>query len=418
MKLLLISNIFPPGYIGGYELGALEIARALAARGHDVQVLTSDYFLDEANEIDGFEVHRILESVSMAHDLIDTDTQNRLGHYINLRNIRKIGSAYRQFKPDVVLLFNIHGLGSLGILQFLTSVGVPTMLYLMDNVFSGLRPNSSRHKKFQQLFGDPQLNRLSKIIAMSQNVSRSVAATIGADLGPVTYIPGWVNVQSDWPTEVHTHDGGVRFVFSSRVTPHKGTELMLDAAENLVRRGITGFSIDVYGSGWVADFMQKVQTKGLSDYIRYRGSVGKSEMLAGFFHYDALLFPTWEREAFGFVASEAAAAGCLPIMTAGIGASEWFLDNIDCIKISRSAHSLTAAMLQVIYLSGEDLLKMRTAAMHAARRNLSFERWISVIERTCAEVAIAPSEQAGSLSRSVEASLLYLSGMWSDASPH
>ena len=43
MKVLLLSNVFPPGFIGGYELGALEIANHLTTSGHEVNVLTSDF---------------------------------------------------------------------------------------------------------------------------------------------------------------------------------------------------------------------------------------------------------------------------------------------------------------------------------------------------------------------------------------
>ena len=41
MKILLISNLYPPNAIGGYERLCAMIAEALASRGHAVQVLTS-----------------------------------------------------------------------------------------------------------------------------------------------------------------------------------------------------------------------------------------------------------------------------------------------------------------------------------------------------------------------------------------
>ncbi|HHW4677972.1 MAG TPA: glycosyltransferase family 4 protein [Xylella sp.] len=41
MKILIISNLYPPFYIGGYELGCKNIVDGLVAKGHDVVVLTS-----------------------------------------------------------------------------------------------------------------------------------------------------------------------------------------------------------------------------------------------------------------------------------------------------------------------------------------------------------------------------------------
>ena len=40
MKILVLSNLYPPDIIGGYELGCQQVVDALRARGHDVRVLT------------------------------------------------------------------------------------------------------------------------------------------------------------------------------------------------------------------------------------------------------------------------------------------------------------------------------------------------------------------------------------------
>ena len=41
MRVMIVSNIFPPHVRGGYELGLLEVARAFSRAGHDVEVITS-----------------------------------------------------------------------------------------------------------------------------------------------------------------------------------------------------------------------------------------------------------------------------------------------------------------------------------------------------------------------------------------
>ena len=43
MRVLFVSNLYPPNVIGGYERLCFEVAAALAKRGHDVWVLTSDH---------------------------------------------------------------------------------------------------------------------------------------------------------------------------------------------------------------------------------------------------------------------------------------------------------------------------------------------------------------------------------------
>ena len=41
MKILVLSNLYPPDTVGGYELGCRQVVDALLARGHDVRVVTT-----------------------------------------------------------------------------------------------------------------------------------------------------------------------------------------------------------------------------------------------------------------------------------------------------------------------------------------------------------------------------------------
>jgi len=43
VKILVVTNLYPPHYIGGYELRCEVAVKALRARGHDVAVLTSNH---------------------------------------------------------------------------------------------------------------------------------------------------------------------------------------------------------------------------------------------------------------------------------------------------------------------------------------------------------------------------------------
>jgi glycosyltransferase involved in cell wall biosynthesis len=199
------------------------------------------------------------------------------------------------------------------------------------------------------------------------------------------------------------------------VAPHKGVDLVADAAEELVRRGECAFSIDVYGAGQVAPFLQRVQSKGLGGYIQYLGCQPKARMLALFPQYDALLFPTWAREPFGFTVSEAAGAGCFSIMTAGIGAGEWFVDNMDCVKITRTVQELTAAMQRTLHMPAKERLRMRAAALRTARRYLTFDRWLPVIENLCEELRGKKEPGAVNRSRSTQSAFLFLCQLWREA---
>ena len=69
-------------------------------------------------------------------------------------------------------------------------------------------------------------------------------------------------------------------------------------------------------------------------------------MLAALPNYDGLLFPTWEREPFGFVTLEAAANGVTPVITSGIGASEVLVNNVHALHTERSPVELRVVITE------------------------------------------------------------------------
>jgi glycogen(starch) synthase len=383
MKILLLSNIFPPGFIGGYELGAYDVAKGLVAKGHYVKVLTSDYFNDEEPMSDShFCVERNLNfSSPLQHQLAPVDNYSAI--YYDFNNIRKIGTALRTFKPNVVLAFNLNGLGVFSILHLLQSIQIPTVVYLMDNIFSGIDANSGFHRKFERYFGHFSPTETTSFIAMSTIVAREVEKAIKTQLNKVTFIPGWVDFSLFKNTPNTQINPERRFVFSSRIAPHKGIHILLDAVQILSQKGISNFTVDVYGDGDVIELIQKIHLLKLQHLIRFRGCVSKTEMINKLSEYDSLLFPTWEREPFGFIASEAAAAGTIPIITSSIGAAEWFLNGFDCIKIIRSPTSLANSITELIKMDNYQLASLKHNAQITARKYFDFSHWLNIIEAEC-----------------------------------
>ena len=43
MNILIISNLYPPHILGGYEILCAQVVNHLQSRGHQVHILTSDH---------------------------------------------------------------------------------------------------------------------------------------------------------------------------------------------------------------------------------------------------------------------------------------------------------------------------------------------------------------------------------------
>ena len=413
MRILILSNVFPPGFLGGYELGAFDIARGLVARGHEVRVVTGDYFLDDHAELTDLDVRRVLECLSVSRTRFVAE-EERLkdlgGGYLHGRNLRMIASELLQFRPDRILCFNLIGLGPIGILQYLSSLGYSPVVFMMDHVFVSLDHDPYWRKRVERVCGRPAFLPSTHFIFMSRRLCGEVEAALGVPVVHKSFVPGWVEASVlQRPLIAGTTQGEtLRFVFASRICDHKGIKLVLNAAQALVEHGQLGFSIDIFGNGEVTDMLVQVSARNLGHHIHYRGCPDKDELTRRFADYDALLFPTWEREPFGFVAAEAAAVGCLPMMTAGIGAAEWFLSDIDSLKISRSAESLAAGMTKLLTMPEARRQQMRHCAKATAGRFFEFARALDSVEATVIAAEPAASKPALSEARRMESAMCIL----------
>jgi glycogen synthase len=410
VRILTISNIYPPGFIGGYELGASDIVGGLAKRGHDVDVLTSDYFVDDTGSDKGSAgvpmIHRSLECTEPNRSLFDTGTGGWIGGFAVSRNLRQLTGRLVASPPDAVLCFNLAGLGAPSILRLLVANGLRPVVFLMDNIFWQMCSHPAR-RRFDRMFGVGSWPEETRFLFISQNLREEVETALGKQLSHARIIPGWFDERAMAPPPVE-RDAPVRFVFASQVAGHKGIYALLDACHELIAQGFDSFVVDIFGAGEVPTVLQRITALRLQDRVRYQGALSKAELMPRLAEYDALLLPSWHREPFGFIVAEAAIAGCIPVITFGIGAAEWFLDGVDCVKTARDPCSLNAAMLRVITMGAEERVQTRRRSQMTALRFFRFESALSGMET-------ALQDTAGSLKhdpRTMEAALSILTQIW------
>ena len=130
MRILALSNLYPPHVIGGYELGCRDVVETLRKRGHEVHVLTSMYGIGHPESSD--HVDRTLET-----RIGKRPPSNRLqgiGDTIKLEstNQRLFFAAVKKFKPDVVYGWNMDGI-SITLILFAQELGIPVSLFISDH---------------------------------------------------------------------------------------------------------------------------------------------------------------------------------------------------------------------------------------------------------------------------------------------
>jgi glycogen synthase len=346
MKLLVINNLYPPHYVGGYELHCEQVTEGLRARGHEVQVLTSDFKTCREN-IPQPHVHRSLRIHGMfGNPWLPIHKLEKLEQHNN----EQLRALLKSFKPDLVYGWNFSGL-SKSMLFTLQRLGVPTVFAICDHWMARSgdgdvwlrwwnRPPQSMKNRLLRTFWTATGHRQRiDSIAPTQPVEqlrfprlyfcsgslRDFTSAAGFDVkhGAVIYCPiNTTRFQSaPKPAEAPIR----KLLYVGRLHEDKGVMTALRAMY-IVKSKFEG-TLSVYGSG-NPEYERKLQ-----DFVRqhdlpvkFYSALPPSEMPAVYAAHDALLFTSEWPEPFALTPLEAMASGLPVIGTTTGGSIELFRD--------------------------------------------------------------------------------------------
>ena len=353
MKILVLSNFYPPEVVGGYELACSQAVEALRRRGHEVLVLSSSsrgYCPPEPHVRRAFKLadiwnqHAMSRRPAVVRRLMDAESR-----LINAFNVGVLADAVEAFRPDVAYVHNITGLGGLGLMLALGHLGVPWAWHLGDSVPSyccGLWGEVV--PALAERFG-AQVR--GTFIAVSARLVEEIEG-LGVPLnGRVELLPYWVDGAPGPSPGRRVRNGPLRVVSAGRLTPYKGVDVLIEAAAIV---GDARWSVEIDFIGAVADvdedhYPALLRRHGVEDRVRFLGPLDHAGLLDRYRDYEAFAFPTWSREPFGIGPIEAAAhGGCLPIIARDCGLAEWLVHGVHCLKVEPTAEALARCFLDLL----------------------------------------------------------------------
>ena len=182
-------------------------------------------------------------------------------------------------------------------------------------------------------------------------------------------------------------------------------DVLIESAAMLRQLGHSNFSVDIYGKVTDGQCHHLIHMHGLESHVQLRGSRSQDELAAIFAKADVFAFPTRAREPFGFAPLEAAAQGCVPVISQTCGLAEWFLHGVHLIKARRSPESFAKTFASI--LQGTiDLEAIGRRSSAVIRREFHIDAIVPRIERTLASASRETRERAGSADEAYRLALL------------
>ena len=406
LDILVVSDLWPPHSIGGYELGAHDVVTRLERRGHRVTVLTSTYGVSrpcrEGN------VHRLLFEHVRSRPLVARDLVAE-----TVRAARGVHRARRFIRSacfDLIYLFNPLGLNAATI-QELGDTGRPVVAYVSDwwpaqwpycdLIFARWmepRPYLTTPRKIAHVLARRALRRAGVLTRLpewlpvrhAQFVSRHIR-DISARLQPASQeiIPWGIEVER-FPFRERRPDELRNWIYVGQLEEHKGPHTAVEAVKILRARG-EPVTLTLYGDDttqFARALRDRVVREGLAEYVRFAGHRARERLAAEAYERGGLLvFPTMWEEPFSITLVEAFASG-LPVLstlTGGTGEIVRHGDTATVFSVGNAQH--LAAQYDSLRRHPGRASAMARRAREIVAQHLHIDRMVDRIEAHLVEVS-------------------------------
>lgn len=361
MRILVITNMYPPHHFGGYELSCEDAVRRFREAGHVVSVLTSDIAVEGQptpadEEAQG--IWRHLRIYWRDHALVTPPLRGRL--QVERSNQAALERALAAAQPDVISVWNMGAL-SLGLLTTMQARRLPMVFVLADEwptyapyldawsrLFGG-RGRRAIGRVVGRLTGLPTLlkdfSEQAACLFYSESMRQAAAERSSWTLPRTGVVYSGVDArdfpiaEEDDPIEPRPWRDDLLFV--GRIDERKGTDTALQALAVLpdARLRVVGRGDEEH----LAQLHRLAADLGVSDRVTFT-VVERDHLRAEYASADVLLF-TSRYEPFGIVPLEGMACDTPVIGTGAGGSGEYLVDEANCLRYpAGDADALAAAV--------------------------------------------------------------------------
>lgn len=418
VRILVMSGIYPPYFIGGGEISCQRQAEELEKRGHQVFVLTSCWGIGQPAVMGN--VYRRLRydpnSLTPPHANVRWDPlrlRRRLDQISRAlalsKNYEIARSVVAAVQPDVAYVWQME-CTSVSPMLATQDLGIPNVIRTPDymlaqmkvEIFQERNPLKRWYREKIVILGDMHRLDTRYIIATSQATMQCYVAA-GFSMQHMQVIPQGVRSEllitaEQLSNSVGQCGGETRLLFAGRLVREKGPDVAIQALSNLVQDPITCQArLDIIGPSseeYAAELKALVQSLHLESRVSFFGQLGRTELFARYDQYHALLFTSRWLEPFGMTVLEAMARGVPVIATNLGGPAEIIADGVNGLLVPPGDPVALANAIKRLVQEPGLARKIRCAALETVRAKYTNERIVDQVERYLEQVVDGSSKSS------------------------
>jgi glycogen synthase len=392
VRVLTLTNVYPPDYIGGYELHCAQAVDGLRRLGHHVEVLTVESDMAEPDPL----VHRVLRWHRPPPP--NPGAVWKGGKLLTyLRNHRAAQRVTARARPDLAMCWSPARVG-LACLAPACAAGVPSVLFADDwslvaewRLLNGNQASSHGNGRRRSRVLRSPLRRIARplhfshLVAVSEFVKRTYR-----ELGFPTPASSVIHQGARFrPPELSSLPEGDpdTLIFVGRLERIKGVHLAVDVLDRLHRdHGRTGATLTIVGrtssedSSYRAELDDQIRSAGLTDHVAFAGSRPTEQVFKMLPRHRVLLFTSLWEEPGPATTIEALGHG-VPVVSTDVGGMpEYVRDGVDGFVVPRDQPAEMAAAAARILGDGELWRRFRRAGSERVSTHFSDDRFVGEVE--------------------------------------
>jgi glycosyltransferase involved in cell wall biosynthesis len=402
MRILFLSNFYPPASRGGYEQWCQEVLDGLRSRGHDVIVLTSNFGKNTLSNPDPAWVQRSLHlemELASLKNAFQFFTHRRKREQENLDRVRDV---LEQFRPDAVLvwgMWNLHYSIPLLIEKLLPN----RVAYYMGDYWPTLpnpfedywnaparNPVTGLPKLLLKPFAKGILTREGRAQPALEHVLFPTAfmqtefESKGIKPRVAKVIYGAIDT-SPYARLSHTpvQSRELSLLYIGRLSEEKGVHTAIEALGCLKREGTRQLKLTIVGQGeppYEARLRQLARSEHVESLVEFLPAQPKEKLPAFYQQADVFLFTSIWPEPFGRVIVEAMASGVAVIGAATGGAGEIMSDHENALLFTPGDPADLADKLKKLIENSALREKLGKAGRETALTKFDIQRMTTGIE--------------------------------------
>lgn len=351
MKILVLSNLFPPHGIGGYEERCRDAVVVLRERGHEVLVLTSDHLVEDQPSMESKSIEEgVLRKLWLSWFGLKPENLAQFAENV-AKDMTILEETLQDWKPDLVHVWSMGGV-SKTLMAVLDACGLPVLYDISD--YSLLR--ELKHDLWFKYWSQSDIHATESTEIQQHDILVRYQGGVPAKPPQVWvrnatftsqavetkylssgYLPCAKQVipcgipLANFPTSPlkERNFPPQRLLFVGNIRYDKGAHTVLEALGLLVGefpKLHLSFAGECFSWRYREKLDKLMERFSLEDHVTFLPSVERGQMSSVYAAHDLVVFPSIWEEPFSLVVLEAMASGIPLVGTLSGGSKEILLD--------------------------------------------------------------------------------------------